>query len=41
MAQCSAGEYKQMEAGFNEIALTQKVYKDESVHKWISEMIEL
>ena len=39
MAHISVETYKKMEMDFNEIALTQKKYKNKSVHDWISEMI--
>ena len=41
MAQISAETYKIMEKEFDEIALTQKKYKNESVHDWISEMVTM
>ena len=39
MAQFSAETYKRMEKDFDEIALTQKIYKNASTHEWISEMV--
>ena len=38
--ECSAEKYRRMEAGFDEIALTQKTYKNESVHRGINEIRE-